>query len=108
MRQPIVTTPGVIRVLGSGSEATSIEDSGITSLQLAVKAQAVVEPWPFLQTGKKVWITEGTLSGVEGILVEAKQSPRIVLSVSLLQRSVLLEVDRSMVSSVWSAACSAN
>src|SRR5882724_5053801 len=51
MRQPIVTTPGVIRVLGSGSEATPIEDSEITFLQLAVKTQTAIEPWTFLQIG---------------------------------------------------------
>ncbi len=99
-RQPIVTTPGVIRILGSGSEATPIEDSEIASLQRAINAQAAIEPWPFLQAGEKVWITEGALAGVEGILIEAKQGPRIILSVSLLQRSVLLEVDRAVVRSV--------
>src|SRR5437016_4413034 len=39
MRRPIVTTPGVIRVLGAGSEATPIDDSEIASMQLAVKAR---------------------------------------------------------------------
>src|SRR5438552_1194950 len=86
VRQAIVTTPGVVRVLGSGSEATPIEDSEINSLQLAVQTRAAVEPWPFPRAGEKVWITEGALAGLEGILIEIKNAPRIILSVSLLQR----------------------
>src|SRR5204863_8410085 len=81
MRQPVVTTPGVIRVLGSGIEATPIEDSEIASLQLAVKTKTALKPWPFPQVGERVRITEGALTGVEGILIEVKQAPRIVLSV---------------------------
>src|SRR5262249_51470728 len=99
-RLPIITTPGVVRILGSGDEATPIEDAEIISLQLAVKKRAAIEPWPFLQAGEKVRITEGALAGVEGILTELKQGPRIVISVSLLQRSVLVEVDRMMVRSL--------
>jgi transcription antitermination factor NusG len=97
MCRPVVTTPGVIRVLGSGSDATPIEDSEMASLQIAVKTQTAVEACPFMQAGEKVQITEGALAGVEGILIQVKQAPRIVLSVSLLQRSVLLEIDREMV-----------
>jgi len=95
--RPVITTPGVIRVLGAGGEATPIDDSEIASMQLAVKARTPVEPWPFLKAGERIRIAEGALAGVEGILIQVKQEPRIILSVSLLQRSVLLEIDREMV-----------
>jgi len=96
--RPVLTTPGVTRILGAGGEATPIDDAEITSMQLAVKARTPIEPWPFLQTGDKIRIAEGALAGVEGTLIQVKQEPRIVLSVTLLQRSVLLEIDREMVS----------
>ena len=97
MCRPVITTPGVIRVLGPGGEPTAIDDSEINSMKLAVKAQTPIEPWPFLQTGERIRITEGALAGMEGTLIQVKHEPRIVLSVSLLQRSVLLEIDREMV-----------
>jgi hypothetical protein len=40
------------------------------------------------------------LQGLEGILISFKGNHRIVLSVSLLRRSVALEVDRSCVRSL--------
>jgi hypothetical protein len=40
------------------------------------------------------------LAGLEGILVNFKGSHRIIVSVSLLRRSVALEIDRSCVRSV--------
>ena len=39
----------------------------------------------------------GALAGVEGIVLGLKPQLRIVLSVTLLQRSVLLEIDRDQV-----------
>jgi hypothetical protein len=38
------------------------------------------------------------LSGVEGIVIGWKHRLRLVLSITLLQRSVLLEIDRDQVS----------
>ena len=95
--RPVITTPGVIRVLGSGGDAIPIDDSEIASIKLAINARTPVEPWPFLQAGERVRITEGALAGVEGTLIQVKQEPRIVLSVALLQRSVLLEIDRTLI-----------
>jgi transcription antitermination factor NusG len=53
-----------------------------------------------LEIGERVRISTGTLSGVEGILVNFKGSHRVVLSVSLLQRSVALEVDLDWIVSI--------
>jgi hypothetical protein len=44
-----------------------------------------------------VRIREGSLAGVEGILVDVKNSWRIVISVDLLQRSVAVELDRAAI-----------
>jgi hypothetical protein len=44
-----------------------------------------------------VRIHRGVLAGVEGIVMGSKQCLRLVLSVTLLQRSVLLEIDRDHV-----------
>jgi hypothetical protein len=38
------------------------------------------------------------LAGVVGIVVRVKDSVRLVLSIALLQRSVVLEIDRDQVS----------
>lgn len=97
-RLPILITPGVIQVLGAGRMPIPVDDSEIASLQLAIRSQLTVKPVPYLKAGQRVRITEGSLAGVEGIVVNSKQPLRLVLSVSLLQRSVLLEIDQESVS----------
>jgi transcription antitermination factor NusG len=85
--------------LGAGRIPIPVDETEITSLQTALKLQFPVQPCPFLQTGQRVRIAEGALAGVEGIVMSVKQCFRLVLSITLLQRSVLLEIDRDCVRS---------
>jgi transcription antitermination factor NusG len=96
-RLPILTTPGVIQVLGAGSLPIPLSDAEVNSLRTAMRGQFPIEPYPFVDTGQRVRIKGGALSGVEGIVIGCKHSLRLVLSISLLQRSVLLEIDRRLV-----------
>lgn len=57
-----------------------------------------VTPYPYLKEGDFVYIHRGPLQGLEGILVQIKNLWRVVVSVTLLQRSVAVEVDRETVS----------
>ena len=93
----ILLTPGVITVLGTGNMPTPLSDTEISSLQTAIQAHLRMQPFPFLQVGQKVRINKGVLAGVEGTILSFKQCLRLVLSITLLQRSVLLEIDRDQV-----------
>ena len=97
-RLPILTTPGVTQILGTGNRPVPLSDTEIISLQTAIKAQVPLEPFPFLEVGQRVRIEAGVLAGVVGIVIRFKQVLRLVLSVTLLQRSVSLEIDRHQVS----------
>ncbi len=97
LRLPLLTTPGVFYVVGVGRTPLPLDDQEMISLQTLVKTQLSSQPYPFLQVGQKLRITAGPLTGVEGILVDIKESPRLVLSITLLQRSVLVEIDRDWV-----------
>ena len=50
-------------------------------------------PYPYLNTGDRVRLCEGPLRGVEGLVLEQKSETKLVLSVSLLQRSIAIDVD---------------
>jgi transcription antitermination factor NusG len=97
-RLPILTTPGVIQVLGAGNVPLPLSDLEVNSLQTVMKARLPVAPYPFVDAGRRVRISRGPLAGVEGVVISCKQQLRLVLSITLLQRSVLLEVDRDLVS----------
>jgi len=96
-RLPILVTPGVISVVGRGRVPVPVENSEISALQRVVSSGLEVEPWPYLEIGQKIRIESGSLNGIEGVLTDFKGNHRIVVSVSLLRRSVALQIDRSSV-----------
>lgn len=100
-RLPILVTPGVVSVVGRGRIPIPIEDSEIAAIQTVVSSGFQAEPWPYLEIGQRIRIEDeslnSSLSGLEGILINFKGRQRIVVSVSLLRRSVALEIDRSRV-----------
>ncbi len=59
-----------------------------------------VEPHPFLNCGDLVRVKTGALKGLEGFLVRKKGLTRLIISVSLLERSVAAEVDAGTVERV--------
>jgi len=93
-RLPILTTPGVALIVGSGRTPLPVEDHEIAALQSIASSKFETEPWPFLQVGQRVRIEQGVLEGVEGILLALKKPHRLVVSVTLLQRSVAVEIDQ--------------
>jgi transcription antitermination factor NusG len=97
-RQAVVTTGGVLQVVGNG--VTPIADLEISALQTAVRSGAPSQPWPYMEVGERVRVTYGHLAGLEGVLVNFKGNHRVVLSVTLLQRSVAMEVDLSWLTPV--------
>jgi transcription antitermination factor NusG len=97
-RLPVLTTPGVIRVLGVRNMPVPLSEVEINSLQTAMKSQLPIQPFPFVTAGQRVRINSGVLEGVEGIVLGLKGELRLVLSITLLQRSVVLEIDRDQVS----------
>ena len=102
-RRAVVTTPGVLQIVGFGRTATAVAEEEIRALQLAVSSETPKQPWPYLEVGQRVQVVYGNLTGLEGILVNVKGNHRVVLSVTLLQRSVALEVETSWLSPVKEA-----
>ena len=99
-RRAAVMTPGILGVVGCGKMPVPVEDKEIEAIQLAVASGIPRQPWPYLEVGQQVRIHTGKLTGLEGILVQFKGNHRVVLSVSLLQRAVALEVDLGWVTSL--------
>jgi transcription antitermination factor NusG len=91
-RLPVLTIPGIVHVVGVGKMPVAIDEFEIAAIQTAVKSGLASQPWPFLQIGHRVRIECGPLCGIDGILLSIKGHHRLVLSVTLLQRSVAVEV----------------
>ena len=101
-RLPILKTPGLISIVGTAGTPTSVDASEIAALRTLVDSDLPRQPWPFLKVGQRVRIECGALAGLEGILLQVKGRDRIILSVSLLQRSVAAEIESSWVTPIHS------
>jgi transcription antitermination factor NusG len=93
-RLPVLTTPGMVHIIGSGKTPQPVDEIEMQSLITAVRAGVHLQLWPFLKIGQRVVIEEGPLRSLEGVLVTTKGKDQLILSVSLLQRSVAVAVDR--------------
>ena len=94
LRLPLLTIPGVVNFVGIGKVPATIDETEIASIQAAVASRLSAEPYPFLEVGQRVRVAEGPLAGLEGLLVQVRKQHRIVVSVSLLRRSVAVEIER--------------
>jgi transcription antitermination factor NusG len=103
-RLPILKTPGVIQIVGFNRIPAVVEESEIRALQTLMVAGVPNHPCPFVELGDTVRIESGPLRGLEGILMDFKGHHRLVLSVTLLQRSVAVEIDSALVTPVTSAS----
>ncbi len=90
---------GLVKLMGDGWDRLAIvPDREIEAIQKVHQAQLPVLPHPYLREGQRVRITVGLLAGAEGILLRTKPNKGLlIVSVSLLQRSVAVEVDATMV-----------
>ncbi|HEY1754854.1 MAG TPA: UpxY family transcription antiterminator [Bryobacteraceae bacterium] len=97
-RSLVLATTGVVSMLGVQGQPLPIDDAEIEAVRKMVESQSLVEPWPFLRIGQRVKVCRGPMTGVEGILLRVKDSCRLVVSVTLLGRSVAAEIDSAYVS----------
>lgn len=93
-------TRGVVRILGGRTwdALQPVPDAEVGAIARVAAAGVPVLPYPFLREGQRARILAGPLKGIEGLLVERKASKGVlVLSVELLQRSVAVELDATLV-----------
>jgi transcription antitermination factor NusG len=98
-RLPILITPGVLYIVTLGGRLARIDDDEIASLQSVVGSNLDIEECPY-SPGDKVLITSGALTGVQGAVSRTKQNCRVIVSVSMLKRSVAVEVDEASLASM--------
>jgi transcription antitermination factor NusG len=96
-RLPILTTPHVVHVVGRGGIPEPVDEGEVDALQRVVSSGLLMQPWPFLKIGQRVTIQEGPLRNVEGILTEIKGLRNLIVSITLLQRSVAVTIERAAI-----------
>jgi len=84
----MVSSPGVICVVGFGGQPVPVSDSEIEGVRAMLKTGVATQPWRYIPAGTNVRVRSGPLDGTQGILVSGNDSRRLVVSITILQRSV--------------------
>ena len=96
-RLPILTIPGVAYIVGTSAGPLPVDPHELAAIRKVAASGATAEPWPFLKAGQLVTLENGPLRGVPGRLISVNANWKVVVSITLLQRSVAVEVERSWV-----------
>jgi len=91
-RLDILRLPGVVQLVSFHGKPAPVAAREIEALRRGVSGSIVVQPHPYLQAGRKVCIVNGPMAGVEGIFQRRKDQTRIIISISMIQRSVAMEI----------------
>lgn len=99
-RLRVLGVPGVVRLVGFSGQLTPLPDEEIESLKKGLAGGVCAEPHPFLTAGRRVRVKRGPFEGRQGILLRRKGKLRLVLSIELIMRSVVIDVDIADVEAV--------
>jgi transcription antitermination factor NusG len=92
-RLAVLQIPGVVRLVGFNNVPEPLPEGQIDALRQVLGNCLHAEPYPFLSAGRRVRVRYGPLAGFEGILVRRKANCRVVLSVDLIMRSIIVDID---------------
>jgi len=98
-RVEVVNTPGLVSIVSFGNQPMPIPEDEVVAIKSLVASGLPIQSSEYLREGQRVRIKGGPLEHVEGIMVKKKTVWRFVVSISLLQRSVAVEVDSQWVTS---------
>jgi transcription antitermination factor NusG len=93
----IITTGGVVQILRVGGVPARIDSLEIERIKRIVTSPVVRMPWRYLPAGCRVRIASGPLEGMEGLIENDNNGPKLVVSVNILCRSVAAALDPSTV-----------
>ncbi len=88
----VLSHPGVIRLVSFNGKPANLPDDEIDTLRSSL-ALCRAEPYPFLTAGRQVKIKSGPLAGLEGRVLRRKGKLRVVVSIELIERAIVLELD---------------
>lgn len=94
-RLSVLSSDGVVAILGSGSSIESVPESEIQAVRRLLESGIGCQANPLLREGAWVRVKRGALRNMEGLLVRVKNQTRLVVSITLLSQSVSTEIDVS-------------
>ena len=86
-------TPGLAYLVSFNGVPARLPEGEIHRLRGALAAGVTAQPYRYLNVGARVEISRGPLQGMRGILLRHQGRFRVVLSVEMIMRSMIVDVE---------------
>ena len=96
----IVTTPGVLQLVGVAGNPSLVPDEEIWALRKLIRSGIDCDPSQCAQVGELVRVIDGPLAGIIGVLIRIENRRRLLLSVRALNRGVVIVIDNDNIARV--------
>ena len=97
----VLSVPNALRIVGNHDGPVAIPEREIEFFRSDIY-QNRIEPYPDLAIGKRVRIRCGPMEGLEGTLVQKRNSLRFVLTVAMINQNAAVEVQAAELEAVRS------
>jgi len=92
-RKRVLQVPGLVQLVTFQGAPAALPDGEIETLRNALATGVLAQPHRYLNVGSKVEICRGPLQGMRGVLLRQQGQFRVVISVEMIMRSVVVEVE---------------
>lgn len=91
-RAQVLQTYGVVNVVSSAGKPCPLPEEDVEILRACTAVSSDVEPHPYLKEGRRIRIRYGPFAGCEGILVEKKNSARVVVTIDQIMQAFAINI----------------
>lgn len=104
----VLQVPGIVELVSFNGTPAPLPESEIEVLRNALSAGLLAQPHRYLKVGSQVEICRGPLQGLRGILLRHQGKCRVVMSVEMIMRSIVVEVEAADVVAIHRTAARSN
>jgi transcription antitermination factor NusG len=88
----VLRKPGVIGFVGNERGPASISDDELNGVRLLLANRVPYASHPYLKIGQRIRVKDGVLRGLEGILLRVGSKNGLLVSIDLIQRSLVIQL----------------
>src|SRR5262245_40349794 len=96
-RLPVLTVPGVVHIVSCGRTPQPVDSQEMAAVLSIVRSGLPAAPHSYPSIGQTVELDCGPLAGAVGVILSNTGEEEFVASVSLLQRSIAVKIDRNWI-----------
>ena len=96
----VLQVPGLLNLVSFSGSPAPLPEKDIDVLRNALMAGLSTQPYRYLNIGSRIEICRGPLRGLRGILLRHQGHFRVVISVEMIMRSIIVEVEAADVVAV--------